>query len=167
MIKRLTSRGDQKIAEEWLAAVESSWSSYVNSRKITSLLSPEISAARMTIRADYRRDLLRRRESAEEAVRVSNLELALTQRALKHASRPEGLGTALAVVAGIALGGIALPLVQLTFWGPEIPTELRGMYTGIFLASLVVFFAYMGYELRRLGRPTRREIERESGNSPG
>ncbi|WP_436495573.1 hypothetical protein [Actinokineospora sp. HUAS TT18] len=149
----------QRIAEGILVGVERDWRSRRPraplgfegmDMSLLAKINDPLRATRYAIESNYRRDLERNVMSAEAAKAASELEVTQARQALSLLSKPEGLGPALLVLAGIAIGGIVLPLMQLTFGSSGLSTLNRAMYVGAFILSLVVFFFYLWFEMRRV-----------------
>ncbi len=164
LVDQLSQPEDRRIAGKLLNIVEAAWSARERPSALSGLVSsdfllssipmnPALSAARYTIESAYQRDLRRSESSAEAALKQVELELELVRQALSIVSRPQGLITALIVLAGVAVTGMVLPLLQMTFGQPSLSVVMRAVYVGLFLASLIIFFAYLAFEMRRVMRP--------------
>lgn len=173
LVHQLSESEDRRIADELLKIVEAGWAEREHQLMPRSLWSPPFpigsiiatdsafSAARYTVESAYQRDLRRNETSAESALKEVELELGHARQALSIVSRPQGLVTALLVLAGVALAGMVLPLLQMTFGQPSLSVTMRAVYVGLFIASLVIFFIYLAFEMRRIMRlPSDREMQR-------
>jgi hypothetical protein len=112
-------------------------------------------AANMARADARRRDLRRAQADAEAAMADVERDLDQAQRALDAASRPEGLWVAVVMLALVAAAGVLLPLVPLTSGVTQLTMGWRVTFTGLFVLSLVAFFGYMVWELRRIMRPVK------------
>jgi hypothetical protein len=143
-------------AKSWPQPPMVGWMRYETYTAVVNLPSPADAthqAARMGIDAANRRQLQKDEADAEAALVVAELELTHAKKALGSVSRPEGLGLAMSVVIGIAIAGIVLPLLRMTFGPPQLSISERTIFAGLFVASLVAFFVYLWIEMRRITRP--------------
>ncbi|MEH1128387.1 hypothetical protein [Micromonospora sp. CPCC 206061] len=99
---------------------------------------------------------LRANESAaKQAMQDTERDRSHAREALAGVSKPEGLIVAVLLLAGIAVAGMVLPLMEMTNGETALSTTKRWIYTGLFLLSLAAFFAYLIVEIVRLNKPPR------------
>jgi hypothetical protein len=109
-----------------------------------------IPASDPAIDTSYQRDLRLNETEAETALKATRLELVHTRRALDMVSRPQGLILALLVLGVVTVASVVVPLAQLTFGKPNLAVGERAGFVGAFIGSLLIFFVYLGYEMRRI-----------------
>lgn len=145
---------DTDLARDILRSAKRRWplSSIFGLDHIVMKPSMEIAAARLQVNATYYARLEDAEQHAKSELDSAKRELGLVEEALSNMAKPEGLRASMVALGGVAVAGIVLPLLQLTFGPAELSMLLRGTYTGLFVLSLAAFFGYLAWEIRRLVR---------------
>jgi len=158
LIAQFSDPLDRKIAREHLNTLEKEYQ-YRRSSPISRALtlhvpigipSPEITAARMQLDGSKIRDAVQRELTAKATEESIGAQLVHAQQALAERGVTEGLLPAMLAVCGIALAGIVLPLLWMTFGTVGLPKAGRGVFTTLFILSLTWFVLYLAWEIRRL-----------------
>lgn len=106
------------------------------------------------LRAQLRRDVALQFTGTQldqySRLQVVWLELEVAREALRAMGRPGGLVGAMSALALIAVTSIVAPLAQMTIGSAGLSAFLRVLYSSLFVLSILIFFAYMAWEIRRV-----------------
>ena len=121
-------------------------------RSMANLTSVELTAARMSINASNYKDLRRSWDTAENELQVVELELRHAITVQTMARQPKGIASAIWTLQIITAFAIVAPLFQMAVWGTFLSRGQRILVAGLFVSSIVIFFAYLAYEIQRIRR---------------
>ncbi|MEV8517599.1 hypothetical protein [Dactylosporangium sp. NPDC051484] len=159
IVESFDDRLSREVAEKWLKQIEEYWrdsrprrnSPYVDILRVPIVTPAPLTAARMTIRSTAYNDLRRAKSQARNEVEVVELELKHALTALHNVRKPR-VGTSIAVLQVITLFAVIIPLGQMAIWGSELDRGQRILFVILFVISLILFFIYIAYEVKRIAR---------------
>ncbi|SHN46459.1 hypothetical protein [Cryptosporangium aurantiacum] len=154
-ISSLANHRSREIADHYLNKIGKIWRDRESSLKGMFPFSlPPVNIAKQTIfhrqaKVAAFRDLERTEVAAASALASTRLQIEQVSRSLIRLGHPRGLRLAFTFLGAIAIFGIVVPLIQIALGSNSLPPVGRWVYTGLFMASVVLFFAYLAWEMRR------------------